>query len=67
MEATARRLGISESTARTHLNRIREKYARAGRPINHRGDYTLRHHEDALTYETLDTGNEDDTREPHET
>ncbi|WP_086661852.1 response regulator [Lentzea kentuckyensis] len=50
---TARRIGISESTARTHLQRIKEKYAAVGRPINHRTDYMLRHREDGFGQETL--------------
>ena len=51
--STARRLGISESTTKTHLHRIKEKYAAVGRPIHHRTDYTLRHREDGFGQETL--------------
>ncbi|CRK56534.1 putative two-component system response regulator [Alloactinosynnema sp. L-07] len=54
LHTTARRLDISESTARTHLQRIKEKYQAVGRPINHRTDYTLRHQEDNFGRETLD-------------
>jgi DNA-binding CsgD family transcriptional regulator len=53
LQTTARRLNISDSTARTHLQRIKEKYQAVGRPINHRTDYTLRHQEDNFGQETM--------------
>lgn len=53
VDAVARRLGISPTTVRTHLDRAKQKYAEAGRPIRHRGQYGERVREDGLGRERL--------------
>lgn len=53
VDAVARRLGISPTTVRTHLDRAKQKYAQAGRPIRHRGQYGERVREDGLGRERL--------------
>lgn len=40
-------LRVSAATARTYLDRVRAKYALAGRPVRTRADYTIRAWEDA--------------------
>jgi len=52
-KAIARQLGISMSTVQTHLERVRNKYAIAGRPIDHAGHYRERLKEDSLGREGL--------------
>jgi DNA-binding NarL/FixJ family response regulator len=47
-KAIARQLGITMSTVQTHLERVRHKYAKAGRPIDHAGHYSDRLREDSL-------------------
>jgi two-component system, NarL family, nitrate/nitrite response regulator NarL len=47
-KAIARHLGISISTVQTHLERVRSKYAQAGRPIRHPAQYADRLREDGL-------------------
>jgi two-component system, NarL family, nitrate/nitrite response regulator NarL len=49
----ARQLGISISTVQTHLERVRQKYAQAGRPIRHPGHYSERVREDSFGRERL--------------
>lgn len=53
MDAIARQLNITKSTVQTHLNRVKAKYAEAGRPILHRGHYSDRIREDRLGRERL--------------
>ncbi|MEV0272354.1 response regulator transcription factor [Hamadaea sp. NPDC050747] len=53
VDAVARRLGIAAGTVRTHLDRAKQKYAEAGRPIRHRGEYGERIREDGLGRERL--------------
>ncbi|WP_229075936.1 response regulator transcription factor [Actinoplanes sp. DH11] len=48
LEAVGRVLGIAPGTVRTYLDRIKEKYARAGRPITHRVQYGERAKEDGF-------------------
>jgi two-component system, NarL family, response regulator DevR len=45
-KAVASRLGIAKPTLDVHLRRIRDKYARIGRPAENRGDLILRALED---------------------
>ncbi|MEH1164000.1 LuxR C-terminal-related transcriptional regulator [Micromonospora sp. CPCC 205539] len=52
VDAVGRQLGIA-ATVRTHLERAKQKYAHAGRPIRHRGQYSERIREDALGRERL--------------
>ena len=44
----ARRLGISATTVRTHLQRIRDKYAAAGRPASTKAALVARAIQDGL-------------------
>ncbi len=53
LDAVARRVGIRRGTARTYLDRIRNKYAAAGRPIGNRVEYAARVREDLLGRESL--------------
>lgn len=53
VDAVGRRLGISSATVRTYLERAKQKYAEAGRPIRHRGQYGERVREDGLGRERL--------------
>lgn len=55
VDAVGRRLGISPATVRTYLARAKQKYADAGRPIRHRGQYGERVREDGLGRERLPT------------
>lgn len=48
LASVARRLGVSEDTARTHLLRARHKYAVAGRPAATKTDLYVRAVEDGL-------------------
>ncbi|MFF3855938.1 LuxR C-terminal-related transcriptional regulator [Micromonospora sp. NPDC002575] len=48
VEAVGRVLGIAPGTVRTYLDRIKEKYARAGRPIEHRVQFLDRAREDGF-------------------
>jgi two-component system, NarL family, nitrate/nitrite response regulator NarL len=52
-DAIARRLGIAPSTVQTHLERVRTKYLKAGRPIENRGHYSDRVREDRFGRERL--------------
>jgi two-component system, NarL family, nitrate/nitrite response regulator NarL len=52
-KAIARQLGISMSTVQTHLERVRHKYAEAGRPIDHPAHYSDRLREDSLGRDRL--------------
>jgi two-component system, NarL family, nitrate/nitrite response regulator NarL len=52
-KAIARQLGISMSTVQTHLERVRFKYAQAGRPIHHPAQYSDRLREDGLGRDRL--------------
>jgi two-component system, NarL family, nitrate/nitrite response regulator NarL len=52
-DAIARRLGIAPSTVQTHLERVRTKYLKAGRPIENRGHYSDRVREDRFGREHL--------------
>ena len=47
-KAIARQLEISVSTVQTHLERVRYKYAQAGRPIYHAAHYSDRVREDGF-------------------
>jgi two-component system, NarL family, nitrate/nitrite response regulator NarL len=49
----ARQLGISLSTVQTHLERVRQKYDQAGRPIRHPAHYSDRIREDSFGRERL--------------
>ncbi|HRQ01135.1 MAG TPA: response regulator transcription factor [Terrimesophilobacter sp.] len=56
-KAAAAQLGIAVPTLEVHLRRLRDKYARIGRPAQHRGDLVLRALEDGylpLPYEPPD-------------
>ncbi len=53
VDAVGRQLGIAPGTVRTHLDRVKQKYAEAGRPIRHRGQYGERVREDGLGRERL--------------
>jgi two-component system, NarL family, nitrate/nitrite response regulator NarL len=53
VDAVGRQLGIAAGTVRTYLERAKQKYADAGRPIRHRGQYSERVREDALGRERL--------------
>jgi DNA-binding NarL/FixJ family response regulator len=53
VDAVARRLGIAIGTVRTYLDRIRQKYADSGRPIEHRGHFGDRVREDGFGRERL--------------
>ena len=44
----ARRMGIKQSAVKTHIDRIREKYARIGRPAPTKIDLRIRAIEDGL-------------------
>ncbi|MGC4806428.1 LuxR C-terminal-related transcriptional regulator [Micromonospora sp. DT233] len=48
LEAVGRVLGIAPGTVRTYLSRIRDKYAQAGRPIEHRVQFLERAREDGF-------------------
>lgn len=48
LTSVARRLGVSEDTARTYLLRARHKYADAGRPANTKTDLYIRAVEDGI-------------------
>ncbi|MCB0911880.1 MAG: response regulator transcription factor [Propionibacteriaceae bacterium] len=48
LTSVARRLGVSEDTARTYLLRARHKYAEAGRPANTKTDLYIRAVEDGI-------------------
>jgi DNA-binding NarL/FixJ family response regulator len=52
-DAVARRLQIAPSTVKTYLDRVKCKYAEAGRPIKHHGQYSDRIREDQLGRERL--------------
>lgn len=49
LKATARRAGVSPNTAKYYLDRVKEKYQRAGRPTYTKIDLALRVREDGLT------------------
>jgi DNA-binding NarL/FixJ family response regulator len=53
VDAVGRLLGIASGTVRTHLERVKQKYAQAGRPIRHRGQYGERVREDGFGRERL--------------
>lgn len=48
LTSVARRLGVSEDTARTYLLRARHKYADAGRPTHNKTDLYIRAVEDGI-------------------
>lgn len=48
LSSVARRLGVSEDTARTYLLRARHKYAAAGRAANTKTDLYIRAVEDGI-------------------
>ncbi|MEV6954527.1 response regulator transcription factor [Streptomyces sp. NPDC051183] len=48
LKATARRAGVSPNTAKYYLDRVKEKYQRAGRPTYTKIDLALRVREDGL-------------------
>jgi DNA-binding NarL/FixJ family response regulator len=48
LPTVARRLGVDEETVKTHLRRIRRKYADVGRPAPTRRDLYVRAVEDGL-------------------
>lgn len=48
LEAVARRVGIAPGTARTHLERVKQKYAEVGRPAYTKLELAERHREDRL-------------------
>ncbi|MEO8528217.1 MAG: response regulator transcription factor [Pseudolysinimonas sp.] len=48
LDAVARRAGIASGTARTHLGRVKQKYAAVGRPAYTKHDLAQRHREDRL-------------------
>ena len=50
LNSTARRLGISEETARTYLKRVKEKYERAGRPARTKLDLADRVRADGIRH-----------------
>ena len=53
LEAVARRLGIAPGTARTHLGRVKQKYADVGRPAYTKLELADRHREDRLDLDGL--------------
>ena len=53
LEAVARRIGIASGTARTHLERVKQKYADVGRPAYTKLELAERHREDRLDLEGL--------------
>lgn len=53
MVAVARRLSIAPGTARTHLGRVKAKYAAVGRPAYTKLDLAERHREDRLDLDGL--------------
>lgn len=53
LEAVARRVGIAPGTARTHLGRVKQKYADVGRPAFTKLDLAERHREDRLDLDGL--------------
>ena len=53
LDALARRVGIAPGTARTHLERVKQKYADVGRPAYTKLDLADRHREDRLDLEGL--------------
>jgi DNA-binding NarL/FixJ family response regulator len=53
LEAVARRVGIAPGTARTHLARVKQKYADVGRPAYTKLDLADRHREDRLDLDGL--------------
>jgi two-component system nitrate/nitrite response regulator NarL len=53
LEAVARRVGIAPGTARTHLARVKQKYADAGRPAYTKLELADRHREDSLSLDGL--------------
>jgi DNA-binding NarL/FixJ family response regulator len=53
LDAVARRAGIAPGTARTHLGRVKQKYASVGRPAYTKHDLAERHREDRLDLEGL--------------
>ncbi|MEG3630951.1 response regulator transcription factor [Streptomyces poriticola] len=52
LKATARRAGISPHTAKHHLDRVKDKYQRAGRPAYTKIDLAVRVREDGLGSDT---------------
>jgi DNA-binding NarL/FixJ family response regulator len=50
LDAVARKLGIRQSTAKTYLSRVKEKYLRAGRPAYTKLDLASRVREDDLGF-----------------
>ncbi len=48
LDAVARRVGIAPGTARTHLGRVKQKYANVGRPAYTKLDLADRYREDRL-------------------
>jgi DNA-binding NarL/FixJ family response regulator len=48
LKSVARRMHVSEETAKEYLDRVRKKYALVGRPINSRVDLYIRAVEDGL-------------------
>ena len=53
LDAVARRIGIAPGTARTHLARVKQKYAEVGRPAYTKLDLADRHREDRLDLDGL--------------
>ena len=53
LDAVARRLGIAPGTARTHLGRVKQKYADVGRPAYTKLDLADRYREDRLDLDGL--------------
>jgi DNA-binding NarL/FixJ family response regulator len=53
LDAVARRAGIAPGTARTHLARVKQKYADVGRPTYTKLDLADRHREDRLDLDGL--------------
>ncbi|HJD51746.1 MAG TPA: DNA-binding response regulator, partial [Candidatus Rothia avistercoris] len=55
----ARRMGIKQSAVKTNIDRIREKYARIGRPAPTKIDLRIRAIEDGLVDSMEDTSTAD--------
>ena len=53
LETVARRVGIAPGTARTHLERVKQKYADVGRPAYTKLELAERHREDRLDLKGL--------------
>ena len=53
LAAAARHIGVRPTTAKLYLERVKEKYRRAGRPTYTKLDLAARVREDGLTRESV--------------